>query len=94
MDEFSNVRDVVIITLGKGPHTFHDMKRVATSHAKAWMPLDRSFSLEYSFLLMHAEKICTQQVHRAVLDALPSEGQHKGFSHVLLRLQEIGVSPR
>ena len=58
------------------------------------MSLDRSFSLEYAFLLMHAEKLCTQQVHRAVLDALPSEGQHKSFSHVLLKLQEICLSPR
>ena len=70
------------------------MRRIASSHAKAWMGLDRSFSLEYAFLLMHAEKICTQQVHRAVLDALPSEGQHKGFSHVLMKLQEICMSPR
>ena len=58
------------------------------------MGLDRSLSLEYAFLLVHAEEICTQQVHRAVLDALPSEGQHKSFSHVLLKLQEICTSPR
>ena len=43
---------------------------------------------------MHAEKLCTQQVHRAVLDALPSEGQRKSFSHVLLKQQEICTSPR
>mgnify|MGYP000450175532 CR=1 FL=1 len=94
LEEYSNVGDVVINTLGNGPHTFQEMRRITSSHAKAWMGLDRSFSLEYAFLLVHAEKICTQQVHRAVLDALPSEGQHKGFSHVLLKLQEICMSPR
>ena len=94
LGDYSNVREVVISFLGKGPHTFHDMRRIAANHAKVWTGLDRSFSLELSFLQDNAETLSIRQVHRAVLNSLPCDGDHKLFSQVLGTLQEISSSHR
>ena len=92
LHDYANVRDTVLHCMGKDLVTFADMRKQAQSHAKTWLCLDRSFCLELSFLSEIAEGMAKEQLHHAVLDALPSDAVKKSYSDSLLALHKIKSS--
>lgn len=91
LSDAANAREVVLRTMAS-ESAFAEMKRCAANHAKAWLGLDRTFSLELVFLNEHVEKLALEQIHKAVLCALPSGGEHKSFAPVLLAVYQVKIS--
>ena len=92
LQDYANVRDTVLHCMGKDLLTFADMRKQAQCYAKLWLALDRSFCLELSFLNEMAEGMAKEQLHHAVLDALPSDTVKKTHSDSLLALHKIKSS--
>lgn len=92
LGDYANCRDAVLHVMGTESMTFAEMRRVVGSHAKAWLNLDRSFALEISYLSGCAEKLALEQIHRAVLEALPSENGAKTCAASILALHQVKAS--
>jgi hypothetical protein len=92
LQEYANVRETVLHCMGTDLRTFTDMRKQAQTYSKTWLALDRSFCLELSFLNETAEVMAKDQLHHAVLDALPSDIVKKTHSESLLALHKIKMS--
>ena len=92
LQEYANVRETVLHCMGTDLRTFTDMRKQAQTYSKTWLGLDRSFCLELSFLNETAEVMAKDQLHHAVLDALPSDIVKKTHKESLLALHKIKMS--
>lgn len=68
------------------------MRRLVASHQRVWLSLDRSFTLELSFLHSKAEPLAIQNIHQSILDALPTEQCQKSIAATLLVLHQVKTS--
>ena len=92
--DFKNCRDAVRSVCGSQPMRLADLRALIGSHLKGMVLLDRTFVLEYQFLLHHAEPLLLKKVHDDVLDVLPDGKEVRSFANVLLGLEKHRRSVR
>ena len=93
LKDAANCRDACNHFLN-GVNTISDMRRICSHHSKSLLALDRTFTLELTFLDCHAEKRLADLVLAQALNMLPSLGSPMKLSHVIVAVDNLRASAR